>query len=160
MLKDRDQEALKYRYQDGLTYREMAEKFGVSDGRGGQLGKVATNRLKRELIFPWIRDGYEATLQNNKEAVAALQAEYETLGKYDKAKLVWDEVGSIKGISAINARCLNKMGITTVGLLVLLARQERWEWKVSGIALRGAAEVEKALYKYGLIEMIHERPFV
>ena len=153
----RNQEALKYRYQDGLTYREMAEKFGVSDGRGGQLGKVATGRLKRELIFHWIRDGYEATVQNNKKAVAELQSDFESAGKHEH---VWDEIGSIKGISAVNIRCLNKMGITNVGLLVLLARQDRWEWKVSGIALRGGAEVENALYKAGLIETIHERPFI
>ena len=114
----------------------------------------------RELIFPWIRDGYEATVQNNKKAVAELQSDLESAGKHEQAEHVWDEIGSIKGISAVNIRCLNKMGITNIGLLVLLARQDRWELKVSCIALRGGAEVENALYKAGLIETIHERPFV
>ena len=152
MLKEREQDALRYKYQEGLNGREIAEKFGVSSSRGNQIRKAGTDRLKIDLIFPWIRDGYEATIQKNKDAVAALQAALESLGKHEQAKLVWDDITSIRGISERNSRCLNRMGITNVGLLVLLTRKKDWKEQVSGIGDHSGSDIEHALYIAELLE--------
>ena len=152
MLKERDQDAIKYKYQDGLTGREMAERFGVSEGTASNIGRLATKRLKRELIFPWIRDGYEATVQKNKDEVAALQTILEVMAKHEHAKQVWNEITSIPGISERNSQALNRMGITNVGLLVLLVRKRNWTLRVSGIGDKSGSDIEYALYKAGWLE--------
>ncbi len=115
-------------------------------------GSLATKRLKRELIFPWIRDGYEATVQKNKDEVAALQTNLDVMAKHEHAKQVWNEITSIPGISERNSQALNRMGITNVGLLVLLTRKKDWKEQVSGIGDHSGSDIEHALYIAGLLE--------
>ena len=157
MIKEREQEVIRYRFQEGLTYKEIGEKLGVSDGRAGQVCNLAIRRLKRDLSFQWIKDGYEATVKNHKKAVVGLSVAFETLGKYEQSKRVYDDLGSIKGLSSDNIKCLLNMGIDNVGLLVLLARQKRWEWQVFGIGDYAATHIEKLLYDEGLDVDIQDR---
>jgi hypothetical protein len=44
------------------------------------------------------------------------------------------------------------MGITNVGLLVLLVRKRNWTLRVSGIGDKSGSDIEHALYKAGWLE--------
>ena len=69
----------------------------------------------------------------------------------------YDDICRNKGLSSDNIKCLLNMGIDNVGLLVLLARQKRWEWQVFGIGVYAATHIEKLLYDEGLDVDIQDR---
>jgi hypothetical protein len=74
------------------------------------------------------------------------------MAKHEHAKQVLNEITSIPGISERNSQALNRMGITNVGLLVLLVRKRNWTLRVSGIGDKSGSDIEHALYKAGWLE--------
>lgn len=157
-LKEREQELIHYYYEEGLSYTEISKKWSISSSRASTTGRHALRSLRRKHIFPWIKDGYQATLDARNAKVKVIADELIAKGEDELAKMLYESPVRFKNFKLSESQPLVKAGITNLGQLVVLARTENWFESIHGIGYAAATHIEKELYLAGLIDKAHKYP--
>ncbi len=145
MLRDQTREVLMYRYRDGLTYREIGEKYRLTGSRIGQINQKALRIL---------RSKYWRTIYT-KGLAASADMIRERKEKEEKQERLWklrfcktrEQVLKISTwtFGYRKGRALEQVGIKTIADLMQVVKDPDWYIKVDGIGKTSANRIENHL---------------
>ena len=151
-LKDMQQEVIRLRYEQGLTYKAIGERTGRSGGRCSQICKQGLRRLENDQRRSWIIEGYEGRITNLEELASKCSKEFLTAGKVEQAVLLVQTPEALPGITANQAKQLIKAGIFNIAALREILNTDFWTWTIPGVGEQGGKRIVYAMLSAGLID--------
>lgn len=151
-LKDLQQEVIRLRYEQGLTYKAIGEQTGRSRGRCSQICKQGLRRLENDQRRSWMIEGYEGRIANLGELASKCSKEFLTAGKVEQAALLVQTPEELPGITANQAKQLIKAGIFNIAALREILNTDFWTWTIPGIGEQGGKRIVYAMLSAGLID--------
>lgn len=148
-MKYRDSLILLCRYEDKMTYKEIGERFSITDGRVQQLVAKGLRKLRHPVRYSYIVWGYEAytqMLSEKKKQLAALKRE--EIEKSGGDILQMDL--SVLQLTVMTWNMLNRNGIHTVAELMEMLK-DGGALKDTKIGRKCMSEVTGKLEELGLL---------
>ncbi|MDD3794815.1 MAG: sigma factor-like helix-turn-helix DNA-binding protein [Lachnospiraceae bacterium] len=151
-LKESFQEVLRLHYEKGLTYKEVGEQTGRSSSRCGQISRIAIMRLKHPNRIKWIIDGYQGSLGKLNELAEEARVQFLAEGKSIQADMMVQSPEILPGITAQHAKLLMNVGITNIGVLREVLKEDFWTRTIPGIGDVAEKKIVYAMYHAGIID--------
>ncbi len=146
LLKDREQEILKMRFEDGATFAEIGKHIGISGSRASQIAAKAIRKLQHPNRSVFFRNGLEATWELRKSL-----SDGDPLPEHLRSLRVAD-----MDMSARVANSLNRHGLDTFGQVydMLLLRTEEL-MRIKNLGAGSMLELLNKMKEYGIdIELV------
>ena len=151
-LKEADQEVIRLRYEQGLTYKEVSEQTGKSSARCGQLAKRGLIRLQSSNRIAWVIEGYQGHLKNLIARAAEDRKKFLEEGKTEQANLMTKSPDVLEGITSRHAALLLSVGISNIGILREIMKGDFWTRSIPGIGDLSGKKMVCAMYRAGIID--------
>ena len=149
LMKDRDQDMLRLRFEEGLTFREIGERRNCSAVKAGQDCKRVLHDLRDPSKSLWYAKGLQACRDQKKAEISELRKELEAkTGKSMRGILASSPL--IYDIGYSVCWSLEKAGITTVGELLLAMKDPDWYRSIPGIGKATGRKLEMLMKKKGV----------
>ena len=168
-IKDREAQILRYRYQMGLTYREIGERIGLHAERIRQIHDKSIRKLRHPSRLRFLRDGIVPAMERYREncrelffnqgyregyrngsmeASANMQNDSETEGDDSLAIPIEQAPIDILEPSVRLYNCLRRSNICTVGQLLGWSKPELL--RIRNFGELSLLELEQTLAKFEL----------
>ena len=151
-LKESEQEVIRLRYEQGLTYKAVSEQTGKSSARCGQLVKRALLRLQSSNRIAWIVEGYQGHLNNLIVRSEEDRRQFIAEGKLEQADFMTKSPDVLDGITSRHAMLLLNVGISNVGILREVMKGDFWTRSITGIGDTTGKKIVCAMYRAGVID--------
>lgn len=144
-LKPREQLIVACRYEDGMTMREIGERFGVSNTRIGQLLKKCLVKLRNPVRFRNIKDGYSVILENQRKAHENKERVLREMIDSNQWRDI--SIGELD-LTVRSYNCLTRAGIQTLEELLDAYKDIERFVRIRNLGSKSREEVENALILY------------
>lgn len=151
-LKEADQEVIRLRYEQGLTYKAVSEQTRKSSTRCGQLAKRALIRLQSSNRIAWIIEGYQGHLNNLIVRSEEDRKQFIAEGKIEQADLMIKSPDVLVGVTSRHAMLLLNVGISSIGILREIMKGDFWTRSIPGIGDLSGKKMVCAMYRAGIID--------
>ena len=152
VLNTKEQELIRLRYEEGLTFAAVGSRVGRSGTSCSSHIKKDLRKLSKEGIIGWIKLGYEGYIKSKDAETEEDRKAFIKAGKIEQALLMNQSPDAIEGISASQAKVLIKSGIFNVGILRNAMKKPLWFDKISGIGFTTGRKIVFAMLDAGMID--------
>ena len=147
-LKEKEQTAIRLRYEEHRTLKEIADLFGLSRQRIRQFTTKGIRKLGHPARLPYIRDGYQGILEKRERQTAEIRA---VSDKDKKLELLHGIDVMECGLSTRAGNALSIAGLMSLGdVAAVLDKDPEELLKVHNLGKQSLMEVVEKLEQYGV----------
>ena len=155
-MQEKEQKIVKYRYKDGMCFRAIGEKLGISGTRAVQLHNRVLWELRNPPKNSWYVEGYEAYMTRHEMEMEAARQFGQNKNGPGMEEMPVDSCRDELGMNNRMLNSLHRYGLGTIGKLRGAMQEPHWNASVRGIGDKSADMLVCRMMELGLIDETYE----